>query len=108
MKPSIEAWAHTSSAPPAPSRQRRTSRVGGGRGERSRRRPGAGGGSRMSTSDGDRGGEAEPGEGDEGRVEPLGVDQARQRQRGQRAAERQRHLADAEGEAALGCARTSP
>ena len=72
MKPSIEACAHTSSAPPAPSRQMRMSRVGGMVAAlASRRRPGAGGGSRMSTTDGDGGGEAEPGEGDEGRVEPL-------------------------------------
>ena len=102
MKPSIEACAHTSSAPPAPSRQMRASRVGGGAARAAARAPGAAGGSRMSSERRDGGGEAEPGEGDEGRVEPLGVDQAGQRQRGHGAAERQRHLADAEGEAALG------
>ena len=100
MKPSIEAWAQTSSAPPAPRRQMRGSRVGGGAGALSLRRPGAGGGSRMSTTDGDGGGEAEPGESDEGRVEPPGVDHAGQ---GQRRRRRRRAAAPSDG-----CPRAKP
>ena len=86
--------------PPAPRRQRRASRVGGGVASAGRR---SGARRRVAHEHqrGDRGGDAQPGEGDEGRLQPVGVDQGRERQRGQRAAERQRHLADAEGEAAL-------